>query len=651
MQGHQDAAEFIKSFTGSHRFVMDYLMEEVLKRQSETVQNFLLQTSILERMCDPLCVAILRDSSVNGQETLEYLERANLFIIPLDNERHWYRYHHLFAELLQQRLRQSVGASARDVESRVNELHLRASQWHEENGLYFESFRHATAANDIDRAERLIAGDGIPRHFRGAVTAILNWLDTLPKTTLDARPALLHKHASLLLVSGQTAGVEEKLQAAEAALGGRDADDRIRNLIGGIAAARSVLALTRYQIGDMLAQSQRALEYLHPDNLSSRATANWMKGYAYFFMGNRAAARQALNEAIALSHAAGSAFVTITATIALGNVEESENQLHQAFDAYQRAAQLVGDQPLQVLYQEAYQGLARIHYEWNDLEAADRYGHQSLDCALMYDAVIDRFIICQVFLARLKLARGDARGAAEILAEADQTARQRNFTLRIPEVAAARVFVLIAQKNLTAATHLVEDHEIPASRARLLLAQGNPSAALAILEPLRLQMETRRLQDERLKLMTLQAVAHHANGEEDQALQILSDALALAEPGGFIRLFVDEGAPMAKLLSKLAARGVMPDYVGKLLSAFDSETRVSKGKVSYRPTQPLIEPLTERELEVLRLIAQGLSNQEITEKLFVALSTVKGHNLRIFAKLQVKSRTEAIARARELGLL
>ena len=232
-----------------------------------------------------------------------------------------------------------------------------------------------------------------------------------------------------------------------------------------------------------------------------------------------------------------------------------------------------------------------------------------------------------------------------------QSARQQNFVHRIPEVAAAQVLTLLRQGSLAAAAHLAQAHELPLSQARVHLAQGDPSAALTVLEPWRQQVEAKGWQDERLKVMVLQAVALQAHGEKDKAVQLLGDALALAEPGGFIRLFVDEGLPMAHLLSEAEAIGMMPDYIGKLLAAFEAEKQQSEEQSYQPPAQPLIEPLSPREVEVLQLIAQGLSNQEISERLFLALGTVKGHNRKIFGKLQVQRRTEAVARARELGLL
>src|SRR5438270_6862564 len=248
LQGQQDATGFIKSFTGSHHFVLDYLVEEVLGQQSERVQTFLLRTSILDRFCGSLCDAVMMDPSVSGRATLEDLERANLFIVPLDNERRWYRYHQLFADLLRQRLPQSTASSTEDEGRGVAELHKRASQWFEDNGLEIEAFHHAVAANDVERAERLMEGKGIPLHFRGAVTALLNWLESLPTTVLDARPWLWVRSATLLLVNGQTTGVEEKLQAAEAALQGTEADDKTRKLGGQMARARATLGLTRYDV-------------------------------------------------------------------------------------------------------------------------------------------------------------------------------------------------------------------------------------------------------------------------------------------------------------------------------------------------------------------------------------------------------------------
>jgi ATP/maltotriose-dependent transcriptional regulator MalT len=467
---------------------------------------------------------------------------------------------------------------------------------------------------------------------------------------------------------GQTAGVEEKLQAAEEALQRaglvssdpenpnpiEGADARTQNLVGQIAAARATLALTRYQTEKTIAQAQRALVYLHPANLPFRATTLWTLGIGYIFKGDRTAARRSFTEALSIGPEAGSHFSTLLATIGLGGVQELDNQLYEAAETYRHAIQLAGEPALAIAY-DPQLGMARISYEWNDLEAAELHAQRSLQLARQYDRVIDRYIVCEVFLARLKLARGDLAGAAAMLAQTDQTARQKNFVLRFPEIAAAQVLLLLRQGNLAAAAQLAQTYDLPISQARLQLARGDPSAALAVLTQFHEQMEAKGWQDELLKAMVLQAVALHTRGDTENAVQLLRDALMLAEPGGFIRLFVDEGLPMAQLLSRMkddatqtVASGGMREYVHKLLAAFGEQKDVHPS--SFSP-QPLVEPLSPRELEVLHLMAQGLSNQEIAERLFLALDTVKGHNRRIFDKLQVQRRTEAVARARELGLL
>src|SRR6266536_3170409 len=321
LQGQQDAASFIRSFTGSHHFVLDYLVEEVLGQQDARLQTFLLRTSILDRMTGPLCDAVLMDPSGSGRETLEYLERANLFLVPLDNERRWYRYHHLFADLLRQRLHQSTASSTGDERDAVAELHRRASQWYEDNSLAIEAFHHAVAANDAERAERLIEGKGMPLQFRGAMISVLNWLESLPTTILDARPSLWVTYASALTMTGQPiSSVEEKLQAAEAALQEAEPDDKTRDLVGHIAAIRAMMAVPANQVEIILAQSRRALEYLHPNNLPVRTATTWTLGYAYQLQGDRAAASQAYTEVISISQASGNIMVTIAATTCLGQV-------------------------------------------------------------------------------------------------------------------------------------------------------------------------------------------------------------------------------------------------------------------------------------------------------------------------------------------
>ena len=604
LQGRADVAGFIASFAGSHQFVLDYLVEEVLQRQPDSIQTFLLRTSILDRLCGPLCDAVLRDASAPGQETLEHLDRANLFVLPLDNERRWYRYHHLFAELLRQRLQQIAGSSAGDGMS-VAELHGRASQWFEDQGLDIEAFQHAGAAGDVERAERLIIGGRIPQHSRAALTAVFDWLDSLPRTVLDARPWLWVRSATVALNAGQTTGVEEKLQAAEEALQNADLDDKTRDLIGQIAAVRATLALAHYQPEAMINQAHRALAYLHPDNLPFRGRAFRALGFAHQLQGNRDAARQAYTEAKAIRQASGNIHLTASATTGLGNVQESENQLYQAAETYRCSLQLLSDQSPPNADQE-FIGLARIFYEWNDLDAAEQYGQQSLQLARQYDRAADRYVICEVFLARLRLARRDVAGAAAMLAEIEQSVRRNGFVHRMPEVAAARVLTFLRQGDVAAAAHAVQAHDLPLSQARVHLAQGDPSAALAVLEPYRLHVEERAWADERLKSGILQAVAFHALGERARAVELLDEALGLAEPGGFIRIFVDEGAPMARLLREALSRGCHPAYVRRLLAAFpvDDAERAAAPATRVAGSR-LAEPLSSARARGARPHCQG----------------------------------------------
>ena len=650
MQGYQDASDFIKSFTGSHRFVLDYLVEEVLGKQSQKIQAFLLRTSILDRMCGPLCDAVLLAPSASGQETLAYLEQANLFIVPLDNERRWYRYHHLFAELLRQRLHQSTASSTDGDGITVAELHRRASQWYEENGLEIEAFQHAAAAGEIDRAVRLIEGKGIPLYHRGALVPILNWLESLPKSELDKRPALWLIYARVLTSSGQVSGVEEKLQAAETALKGSDLSLETRDLIGSIASNRATMAYTKYQPDTVIAQAQRALEYLSPDNLPTRALTTFTLGVGYMQKGNRTAAIQAFNNAISISQKTGHTFVTSMATMALGNMQIMENKLNIAAETHRQALQLFGSQPLPIAC-ESHLGLAQIYYEWNDLDAAERHGLQALKLARQFERVIDRYVICELFLARLKLAQGDVAGAAAMLEETEQSVRQNNFEVRKPEVAAAQVIVLLKQGKLARAADLAGKYALPLSQARVFLAQGDPAAALAGLEPWHQQMEAKGWQDELLKVMVVQTIALQAHGEKDKAVQLLSDALAVAEPGGFIRIFVDEGEAMRLLIEKLSRSRNHPQssYVDRLLAAFPQLTVAPKTTIIHQKSD-MIEALSERELEVLKLLRSDISGPEIAQQLSVSINTFRTHTKNIYIKLGVNDRRAAVRRAGELDL-
>jgi len=642
MQGHQDTTSFIQSFSGSHHFVLDYLLEEVLHQQSERIQAFLLRTSILDRVCGSLCDAVMLDPEVPGQEILEYLARTNLFLIPLDNERHWYRYHQLFADLLRQRLHHSTGLSTEEVKV----LHTRASQWYEDEGFEIDAFHHAIAANDVVRAEGLIDGNGAPLYFRGIVKPILNWLESLPHNILDSRPSLWVTYASTLLLSGQHTAVEQKLHAAEHALKNTRWNNNMQDIIGRIASMRATLAVIENDVKTIITQSNYALEHLHPENLAVRIATYWTLGYAYQLQGNHHLARDAYNDVIQLGQSSDNSFYIIAATISLGQLQELDNQLHQASKSYHSAIQLSGE-PTHPIVSQAFLGLARIHYQWNDLDAVQKYGRQCNNLLQQMQGT-DTTASYMVLLSYLHLAQGDLTSSSKVLDEAEVFIRQHNFMFRMSDIVMAQVNVLLHQGNLKTAMQLAETHELSISQARVYLAQGDPSTALTLLEPLRKQAMATDFQNELLKVMVLQAIVYHALGEEDNALKVLGDSLALAKSGGFIRIFVDEGLSMAQLLQTANNKGLRQDYVSQLLSAFP--TPIAEQSTNSHTSQ-LIDPLSGREIEVLQLIARGLTNQEIADHLYLSLHTVKVHARNIYSKLAVKNRTQAVAQAKALGIL
>ncbi len=657
MQGLLETSDFIRSFTGSHRFILDYLMEEVLNRQTTEIQEFLLRTSILERLCGPLCDALVTSKSAFGRQTLESLEHANLFIVPLDSDRCWYRYHHLFGDLLRKRLEHALPADE------ITSLHVRASEWYEKNGLLLDAFKHAAAANDILRAERILNLKDMPINQPGVALTILKWLESLPKELLDSKPILWWKQAEMLMANYQTIGVEEKLLALESALSkisgsSPEMDEETRNLIGEIAFARAALAATQYQAEVALEFAGKALEFLHPTNIAHRSEVTLYIGFARYLLGDRDGAESAYKEALSLAQSVNIDEVIVAATIRLGQMFELRNQLHQAFEKYKMALEMCGDDPPPYVTL-AYIGLSRIFYNWNELDLSEMFAERSHQLARLCEQVIDRSISSELLISRLKITQNDMEGADRYLVLAEEHALQYKYEVRYADIAAARALLCLATGEVDAAAQLVQNNDRWLVRAQILIAQGDPSAALDIILPYRQKMLDENLPDQLLVTLVLQALAFHTLGNKESAVQALKESLILAMPGGFLRLYLDLGESMRLLLLDLKNwMGQNPQgqdiqlsaYVEKILAAFASPIVDRLTNPAHNQTG-LIEPLSQRELEVLLLISQGLSNQEIGEKLFLALDTVKGHNRRIFEKLQVNRRTEAIARARELGLI
>ena len=387
------------------------------------------------------------------------------------------------------------------------------------------------------------------------------------------------------------------------------------------------------------------MTYLHPNNLPVRASINWALGHAYNLQGERAAAADAYTKALAACKAVGHTTIAMMSAIGLGMVQELENRLHDAEWAYQEAATLMGEAATPPVC-DAHLGLARLYYQWNDLESAKMRAEKSLDLARRIETT-DRAVNCEIVLAQLKTAQGDLDGALTMLAEAERVARRQNFTRLLPSIVSMQVVILLRQGKVTAAAQLADVHVLPVSQARVHLAQGDASAALALLETEHRRVETKRWANELLHVITLQALAHQANGDKEAAVQTLGEALALAQREGFVRLFLDEGRPMQKLLAEVRKRGLHPTYTDKLLADFKHEVDA----VSIPPQQPLIDPLSDRELEILALVAAGLKNQEIADHLIISLNTVLYHTKNIYGKLGVNTRSLAINKARELELI
>ena len=639
IQDTADPAQLIRAFSGSHQYVLDYLLEEVLNRQDPGVQAFLLRTSVLERFCFELCDACLGTTGADARTTLDSLEQANLFLIPLDTERRWYRYHHLFAELLRQRLRQVETPAA------IADLHRRASFWFSRQGSPMEAFQQAVAAGDIDLATVcIIGGNTLPLHMRGEVWPVLDWLSSLPAEELNKRPVLWVIYASALMMVGQLTKIPPKLEAAELALADAKPNGLIRNLHGHIAAIRAFLAVSQHDVEAMRIQSRRALENLDPNNLPPRLGAQLTLGHAHTLSGNRVEAMRIHVEALSASRDIGYRMTINLAMIGIGNLHRMNNQLEASRETYERLLSEAGDPPWPI-FGEAHLGLAWIHYQWNDLPRAEEHLRQALELVEQYENQ-DRTVACDWLGACLAMARHDSRGALARLVRTRQGAQNQGFMFHVPDLIAEECRVRVLLNDCDTAAELAEQSDSPKNRARVALARGDASTALALLETPYQEARDNDWLDLQLAIRVLQALAYHAGQQTSEALACLNEALQLAEPHGFLRLFLDEGPALERLLTEYKSRGHGTGYVDRILAAFKAEA------VFTEPAdQALKDPLSQRELAVLRLIANGHSNQAVSEQLFLALSTVKGYNQRIFDKLGVKRRTEAVARARELGLV
>jgi LuxR family maltose regulon positive regulatory protein len=673
MREQADVQAFVQAFSGSHRFVLDYLVEEVLDRQPGEVQQFLLRTSILDRMSPPLCDAVTGGS--DGQVTLDRLERANLFLIPLDGERRWYRYHRLFADLLQSRLQRAEPDLAPI-------LHQRASLWCEQNGLQAEAIDHALAAGDLERAADLIEQAAEGTLMRGEVATFTRWVSALPEDLVRTHPALCLHYAWTLVWQSRSQKVIESLL--------READQGGERTAGGVTAIRALLAGFRGQAALAADLSRRALEQLPENERFMRTLITWILKSIQL---SGPVDEDALDDVLTQSQKAGNVMLSFWVECNRAELSMRQGRLHQAAAAYRRALEMAIDARGNRLpiAGSALVGLGDLLREWGDLDAASQHLLEGIHLSEQWTEIGP--MEAYIGLARVRWAQGDLAGAWEAIGKAQELAARYDLTdLDELTVNMLRARLNVAEGNLEAVQRWAEDRDLfqyvdtPLQEgtadsfdhrmikyellvlARLLLAQGHFDEALAVAESLAPVAEWRGRQGVLIESYVLQALAWSAKGDLDQALSALERALSLAEPEGYVRILADEGQPMRSLIVEFRSRAAewayrvgeenadrLKAYADKLLAAWAPVHLAPPGDATpdvrvSRVYPASIEPLTEREVEVLRLLRTPLSLPEIANQLVISANTVRSHAKHIYSKLDVHSRDDAVERAQELGL-
>ena len=670
MTGHDDVSGFIRAFTGSHRFVMDYLVDDVLHQQPADVQEFLLRTSMLDRLHGPLCDAVLEVAPGSGQRTLAYLDRANLFLVPLDDERRWYRYHHLFADLLRQRWHQGRSQAGTDGQAELATAHRRASAWFQQHGSIADAIHHALAAEDYAHAADLIelAWPDTQR-LRQEVMA-LEWLDAIPGHVFAQRPILSLAHVGTLLSNGKLVLGTMRLREIErwidpdqsARIGAPTVADAtmLEMLPGTIAIYRAGVALAHGDVVATKTHAEQALDLLPPGRHVWRGAAAALLGLSSWPLGDLDATYQAYADGMEDLRLAGNISDVVGGSVVLADIRLAQGRLRRAHQVYESALQLAVEhgEPTMRGTADMYVGLADLARERNDLPTAAQYLQlsQQLGEHLGFPQHPWRW---RVVAARIEWARGNLDAAATLLDEAKRR-YVADFHPNLRPVDATIARLQLAQGNARDALDWARDRalgvddDLPYLReyeyitlARILLATGEVEPASSLLARLGQAAEAGGRMGSLIEIGIIQALVYQAMAQEPAAHEVMDRVLTLASTEGYARLFLDEGPALAPLLATAAGREAAPTYAGRLL-----------GMISPPPTapapgsdEPLSGLLSVREIEVLALLAQGLSNREIGDRLYLALDTVKGHNRRIFAKLEVESRSAAIVRARELGLV
>ncbi len=667
IQGRRDVASLVSRVTGAHRYIVDYLVDEVLSRQPEADRLFLLQTSILSELTGSLCDAVTGRS--DSAAVLVRMESANLFVTPLDEERHWYRYHHLFAECLRGRLEAEEPGS-------VPELHRRASHWYEQQGLLDAAIGHALSTQDFEAVARLVE-DHAPRLLgQGEIVVLLNWANRLPEALVHTRPRLCILVARALALVGQPEASETYLQSAEGALTSVPQSDA-QALQGQIATVRASIATQKADAQRTIEYARQALSHLPHNDPFMRSLAAFNMGDAYLLTGDVVPASAAFADAVDLSLATGSLHMVTLSSAYLARTLMLSGRLREAERVCQRALDLVAElseAPARVVptvgLLHAY--LGHLRREWDDLAGAERhlaramqYGEQS--------GYVEVLAATYWALAQLHRAQADVVAGLAMIERAIETVQEQSLIVMRRLLLAERADLLVAVDRLEDAEGWAREQRVgekvefalpdereALSLVRLRLARGEVAETVRLLERLRGPAEAAGRFGVLIEILALQALALHESGKLTPALSSLERALVLAEPEGYIRTFADHGEPIGTLLRQLAGRGFAPQYVARLLTAIASPGQSAGGAAAdHAPasdrdaamTQGSANPLTAREVEVLRLLAGGASNHRIADELTVSVGTVKAHISHILRKMGAINRTEAVARARRLGLL
>lgn len=676
----ESLAGFVSDFAGTHHYIADYLVDEVLNRQSDVVREFLLCTSILDQLTGSLCNTLLDRG--DGQNMLEMLERSNLFLTTLDDERRWYRYHHLFADLLKSRLRQNNP-------QRWIELHRRAAQWCEQQGMVEESVQYALTTEDYDLAGDLIekvSGDVVSRE---RISLMMRWVKSLPKEVLYSRPRLCIYYAWTLSFGGYLDEADILIRYIEEAYEEYKSSgektifhSRLTNLKNTPPQHGSELpfedrlsivfnlqhaSIERFRdLEKARNYCEIALKHILVNDLENRSTALFFLGHIQLLNGETFLAQQTLQETVRSTQLIHGISVNLSAVNYLGQAMILQGKLHQAMELYTQATRLMVDQPKSHRLGIELIRLGDVQREWNELDEASQNIQEGLYLA---ESIGDFVFLRDGYIARsmLEHSLGNPESAAFYLQKAEQITRNTETARGITPIKALQVRLWINMGDIQSAEQGIKalgfDIENYASRdnlhfldeyslitlAHFYKASGHLGEARRLLDQLQTLAASAGRQGRVIEILIVQALTYYAGGEKTQAVESLTKALVLAEPEGYVRLLVDEGIRMEELLelvSKSGGVGDLAPYVYKLLGSFPD--RLANPQA---PLQPLIEPLSQRELEILTLVAAGMSNHEIADQLVLATGTVKKHLNNIFGKLDVQNRTQCVARGRELHLL